>query len=186
MEQARSKRRLQHVEEIVRGSAFFRRFVERCRERGIDRIVAFGLGNVAESPISLHQAAFCARLGVVLSASSVTAYDPIFTEAHWEVLGGLGIDKEPTFPHHFVDGTHTLVFMPHCDRPVNEAMLQCIEQRRDHMCLVYANRNMTESDAWTVNYLNPDLYDRPDVFNDCCFYRLTSDDDSKDDSIYYL
>jgi hypothetical protein len=177
----RTAKRIQAVREAASKGPFFKAFFAICREHGVSRIVAYGLGNVVESSISLHQAVFCTLLGMSLGAASLSAYDPVFSPEHWSILQHLGFHEEAAFPGDVISIESTLVFMPHCDGPVNQRVFDLVQQHNLQTALVFANTmpSLNKDDAWEAIPVNWMLYDRHDVFNDCRFYRLVSKDDDQ-------
>lgn len=169
------QRRLLQTETAVIQSEYFARFLRTLAnsEVEISQIVAYGLGKVSLAIPAMHQAIFCSKLGKKLNVP-LSAYDPIFSEEDWQLLSSLGFEAAE-FPFKNCR-TGVLVFMPHCDIPVNNAILAHLAAHSNFHFLLFCN-TLTEEQCKYVPLIEPlygigGAYPREDVFNQCSLYLI--------------
>lgn len=169
-------KRLSHTECQVLQSEYFSNFLKTLNnnEFEITHVVAYGLGKVSMAIPAMHQAVFCSKLAKRLQVP-LSAYDPIFSEEDWNFLSHLGYEKE-IFPFK-VRSSGILVCMPHCDVPVNNAILEHLARHPENEFLLFCN-TLTDEQLSTSKieplYGFGGAYPREDVFNHCSLYLVNS------------
>ena len=171
------RKRLTHTECQVLQNRYYQsflRFLLAAEYIQITRIVAYGLGKVSMAIPAMHQAVFCSQLAKRLQVP-LSAYDPIFSADDLDLLKHLGYQEE-VFPFAVSPLEKTLVFMPHCDVAVNNAVLEHLARHPNNQFLLFCN-TLTSEQLQSVSTIER-LYDisgeyaRVDVFNNCSVYSL--------------
>lgn len=173
------QKRLAQTETSVLTSEYFARFLKTLGsvEIEITKIVAYGLGKVSLAVPAMHQAVFCSKLGKRLGLP-LSAYDPVFSEEDWKLLSHLGFEVAE-FPFELTCGdSGVLVFMPHCDVPVNNAVLAHLAAHPQCQFFLFCN-TLTAEQLSYVPKIEPfygigGAYPRDGVFNHCSLYLINS------------
>jgi hypothetical protein len=174
------KKRVAQTRIQVRSSIYYKNFIhaitdnlEFLNESKISRVISYGLGRVSTAIISMHQAIFCSELAKHFGVG-IGAYDPVFDDQDWKFLVddlNFSPDPEP-FPPQNLHGP-VVLFMPHCDAPVNKQVIATI-LANDEIVILFSNiisdKELYQRGdmEWEEIFIPSDLYPRHDVFNNCC------------------
>lgn len=89
-----------------------------------ENILCLGLGRITSCHIALHQLSLLLELKTALRSTSITVFDPVFSNQEKKVLESLDcvIPKENLEGKHLIDQA-TLAYFPHCPHELTDGFL---------------------------------------------------------------
>eukprot|EP00057_Strongylocentrotus_purpuratus_P003326 XP_003726417.1 PREDICTED: SRR1-like protein [Strongylocentrotus purpuratus] len=129
-----------------------------AKDRRVEQIVCYGLGNFSSCVTARFQLALLILLNSLISPKSCYLYDPNFSDVEKQVLEKLGyslIDKNEEGKRQVTEPT--LFFMPHCGKPLYNNLLWANWGQRLSNLIILGNSFNNFSERFTARQLKEEV-----------------------------